>query len=52
MLEDASEEILAELLETGMGEGHVEVDALEQGVDLDGGRGSSSGKTPFADLWE
>jgi len=37
-LEAAAEEILAELLDTGTGEGHVElVDALEQGVDLDGG---------------
>ena len=33
------EEVLAELLETGMGEGGVKVDALKQGVDLDGGLG-------------
>ena len=38
-LEGGAEEILAELLETGTGEGGVEVDALEQGVDLDGGLG-------------
>jgi hypothetical protein len=30
-----AEEILAELLETGTGDGGVEVDALEERVDLD-----------------
>lgn len=31
------EEVHVELLETGAGDAAVEVDALEQGVDLDGG---------------
>ena len=38
-LESGAEEVLAELLETGTGEGGVEVDTLEEGVDLDGGLG-------------
>ena len=46
-LESASEEILAQLLETGTGEGSVEVDTLEERVDLDrrlgGGRESTLG---------
>lgn len=36
-LERGAEEILAKLFETRTGEGGVEVDALEQRVDLDGG---------------
>ena len=46
VLEDAldgfhrgAEEVLAELLEAGAGDGGVEVDALEERVDLDGGLG-------------
>ena len=35
------EEVGAELLEAGAGDGGVEVDALEQGVDLDGGLGGA-----------
>ena len=35
-LKRAAEEVLAELLETRTGEGSVEVDTLEEGVDLDG----------------
>lgn len=38
-LEGRAEEILAELLKMGTGEGGVEVDALEQGVNLNGGLG-------------
>ncbi|PKS06781.1 hypothetical protein jhhlp_006855 [Lomentospora prolificans] len=38
-LESGSEEVLAELLETGTGDGGVEVDTLEERVDLDGGLG-------------
>jgi len=39
-LHGATEEVLAELLETGTGDGGVEVDTLEEGVDLDGGLSS------------
>ena len=38
-LHGAAEEILAELLETGTGDGGVEVDTLEERVDLNGGLG-------------
>ena len=38
-LHGGAEEILAELLETSTGDGGVEVDALEERVDLDGGLG-------------
>ena len=38
-VEGATEEVGAELFETGTGDGGVEVDALEQGVNLDGGLG-------------
>lgn len=38
-LEGGTEEVLAELLEAGTGEGSVEVDTLEERVDLDGGLG-------------
>jgi hypothetical protein len=36
---------LAELLEAGTGEGCVEINTLEQGVDLDGGRGRRRERT-------
>jgi hypothetical protein len=36
-LDGGAEEILAELLETGTGDGGVEIDTLEERVDLDGG---------------
>ena len=36
-LHGAAEEVLAELLETGTGDGGVEVDTLEERVDLNGG---------------
>jgi hypothetical protein len=36
-LHGATEQVLAELLESGTSEGGVEVDTLEQGVDLEGG---------------
>jgi hypothetical protein len=36
-LEGATEEILAELLKTGAGDGGAKVDTLKQAVDLDGG---------------
>jgi len=39
-LHGAAEEVLAELLETGTGDGGVEVNTLEEGVDLDGGLSS------------
>ena len=39
-LHGATEEVLAELLETGTGDGGVEVDTLEERVDLNGGLGS------------
>ena len=39
-LESGAEEVLAELLETGMSERGVEIDTLEKRVDLDGGLGS------------
>ena len=39
-LHGAAEEVLAELLETGTGDGGVEVNTLEERVDLDGGLGS------------
>ena len=39
-LHGAAEEVLAKLLETGTGDGGVEVNTLEEGVDLDGGLGS------------
>ncbi|ROW17094.1 hypothetical protein VPNG_01039 [Cytospora leucostoma] len=38
-LQGRAEEVLAQLLETSTGDGGVEVDTLEQGVDLDGGLG-------------
>jgi len=38
-LHGATEEVLAELLETGTGDGGVEVDTLEERVDLNGGLG-------------
>ena len=38
-LEGASDEVLAQVLEMVAGEGGVEVDALEEILDLDGGRG-------------
>lgn len=38
-LESATEKVLAEFLESSTGEGSVEVDTLEEGVDLDGGLG-------------
>ncbi len=38
-LEGTAEEVLAELLEASTGEGGVEVDTLEEGVDLNGGLG-------------
>lgn len=38
-LDGRAEQVLAELLETSTGDGGVEVDTLEQGVDLDGGLG-------------
>jgi hypothetical protein len=44
-VERAAEEVLAELLEAGAGEGGVEVDALKERVDLErrlGGRGESA----------
>ena len=44
-LERRTEEVLAELFETGTGEGSVEVDALEERVDFDrrlGGGGKSA----------
>jgi hypothetical protein len=43
-LHGGAEEVLAQLLEAGTGDGGVEVDALKQGVDLDGGlRGGGQG---------
>ncbi|KAI3485069.1 hypothetical protein L1887_51742 [Cichorium endivia] len=39
-LDRVREEVTAELLETGTGDGGVEVDTLEERVDLDGGLGS------------
>lgn len=39
-LHGTAEEVLAELLETGTGDGSVEVDTVEEGVDLDRGLGS------------
>lgn len=39
-LEGAAEEVLAQLLETSTGEGGVEVDTLEEGVNFDGGLSS------------
>ncbi len=39
-LECASEQVLAQLLETGASEGSVEIDTLEKGIDLDGSLGS------------
>ena len=36
-LESAAEEVLAQFLEAHTGEGGVEADTLEEGVDLDGG---------------
>ena len=39
-LHGTAEEVLAELLETGTGDGGVEVNTLEERVDLDGGLGS------------
>ncbi|KAL2282007.1 hypothetical protein FJTKL_11094 [Diaporthe vaccinii] len=36
-LQGGAEQVLAQLLETSTGDGGVEVDTLEQGVDLDGG---------------
>jgi hypothetical protein len=36
-LDGRAEEILAELLETGTGDGGVEIDTLEERVDLNGG---------------
>lgn len=36
-LQGGTEQVLAQLLETSTGDGGVEVDTLEQGVDLDGG---------------
>ena len=44
-LHGGTEEVLAKLLETGTGDGGVEVDTLEERVDLDGGlcrRGESA----------
>lgn len=38
-LHGRSEEILTEFLESGSGDGGVEVDTFEEGVDLDGGLG-------------
>lgn len=38
-LEGGAEEVLAELLKSGTGDGGVEVNALEEGVNLDGGLG-------------
>jgi hypothetical protein len=38
-LDGGSAEILAQLLETGTGDGGVEVNALEERVDLNGGLG-------------
>jgi hypothetical protein len=43
--ERVSEEILAQLLETSMGERCVEVDTLKQGVDFDGGLGGGRKST-------
>ncbi len=45
----AAEEILAELLKVGTGEGSVEVDAVEERVDFDGSL-SSRGKGTFGTL--
>jgi hypothetical protein len=43
-LHGGAEEVLAQLLETGTGDASVEVDALEQRVDLNGGlRGRRKG---------
>ena len=38
-LESAAEEVLAEPFKVSQGEGCIEVDTLEQGIDLDGSRG-------------
>jgi hypothetical protein len=38
-LECAAEQVRAQLLETGTSEGSVEVDALKEGVNLDGSLG-------------
>jgi hypothetical protein len=38
-LQGGAEQVLAQLLETSTGDGGVEVDTLEQGVDLNGGLG-------------
>jgi hypothetical protein len=48
-LHGAAEEVLAELLETGTGDGGVEVDTLEERVDLNGGL-SGGGKGALGPL--
>ena len=39
LLECGTEEVLAELFEAGAGDGGVEIDTVEEGVDFDGGLG-------------
>lgn len=49
-LQGGAEQVLAQLLETSTGDGGVEVNTLEQGVDLDGGLrgGGQSSLGPLA----